>query len=84
MHIEFWINRFLGIDKEFSGTKPKLCLIVGTLLSRPRGTQFLMANIFTPLPCIAFLMITLQCLAYLKNILSHLNNLSISISAKSI
>ena len=38
------------------------------LLSRPRGTQFgfLLANIFTPLPCIAFFMITLQCLAYLK------------------
>ena len=35
---------------------------------RPRCTQFgyLLANIFTPLPCIAFFMITLQCLAYLK------------------
>ena len=32
------------------------------------GTQFgfLLTNIFTPLPCIAFFMITLQCLAYLS------------------
>ena len=32
MLIEFWNKRFLEIDKEFSATKPKICLIVGTLL----------------------------------------------------
>ena len=38
------------------------------LLSRPRGIKFgfLLANIFTLLPCIAFFMISLQCLAYPK------------------
>ena len=29
---EFWNKHFLEIDEEFSATKPKLCLIVGTLL----------------------------------------------------
>ena len=34
MLIEFWNKRFREIDKELNATKPKLCLIVGTLLYR--------------------------------------------------
>ena len=32
MLIEFWRNFFLETDKEFSATKPKIYIIVGTLL----------------------------------------------------
>ena len=32
MLIEYWNKRFLEIEKVFSATKPKICLIMGTLL----------------------------------------------------